>query len=612
MSVSVLEAPDAISGNKISSVERPLFWDVQSDRVEVLTFSITAVTDAAGFANYNVGLHDVKIGDVVTITGVNDDYNGRQTVIEVLASTIKTDKAYVNTLGAGGTLQRTNDNFKVKAIVYKGDLDEENIASVADNGGSAQLTIGTHSHAVGDTVAVSDTTNSFSIISVVNSGGGKCLYSIGAHSITEGETINVQGITTDPSYNGIQQVIFATGTTIVTNRNFGVAVGAEGTLSYQVYDGVHVVTASDATTITIDEPFTVDSTGKVIEVTVIASKFQQEVTEDGNKLFRFNVADMIKSELSFSLATIGATEVISPNTGSITNYTITFTEQFDDADGLLRDNHSIQTSVDYKGCNIALQHTEVQDLNIFTVDNSTKRFLTNKPTSNLIGDTDKDEVYQAGDVIQMHFLHTAGDQVRGRITEFDDSLSVLNTTNTALVDIVIHRGILRIDTGSFNALTTFFTVELLDAGGSNISESYRFCLDKKCYPNSRNIVFLNRYGGFDSYRMTRRLTSTVKTNKTTYQRGLDKNFNISDRGESVIGSRSFDEREIWSTWLNEGQTYWLEELYTSKHVYLVEEVNGTDEYIPIVITDRRQVMRETDNMTQIRIRYKRPELIING
>lgn len=613
MSVSILEAPDNTSNNKISAVERPIFWEVQSDRNNADTRAVSFIDGGGGFVIYTVALHSYQVGDVILATGmeaIQAIYNGRQTVTEIVSGTkIKTDKAVDQVGPLTASVVRSNDNFRIKATLYKGNLDHGVISLGTSDSGNAQFTVGTAipTIAVNDTIAISDTTKSFNI-TTVGDDGGKVEFTIISHGILQGDVVTIAG---EAPYNGEHYVVSVTGTTVVTDADFISGGAGSGTLDYNVYDGLHTIltVGGGGTLFTTTTGFKdVVFAGSLIEVSSVGAKRQQEITVDGVNLFRFNVANFIKSQLSFDLATISAgNEIISPTTGSITNYTITFTEQFDDKDGLVTDGASIQSSVDYKGANIALQHTATQNLNEFTVGNNTKRFLTTTPSG--LGPY---PIYVVGDIIQLAFLYDEELTIQGRVEEYNDAPSLLNVDNSPLVTIEIDRGIFKIDTSAFLAATTSVVVKLINSASGVRSENYRFDLDKKCRDRAQNIVWLNRLGGFDSYRFTGDLLESVTTRKTSYEKGLGKNFIVSDRGDSIIGSKSYDVREIWSDWILESEAAWLSELYTSKHVYLVEDVDGSNEYVPIVVTDRKQLVSQSRELVQLRVKYKRPELRING
>jgi hypothetical protein len=106
------------------------------------------------------------------------------------------------------------------------------------------------------------------------------------------------------------------------------------------------------------------------------------------------------------------------------------------------------------------------------------------------------------------------------------------------------------------------------------SEFKKFKIDTRCsnYENQR-IVFLNRLGGWDYFNFTLDSKKSLTISRTEYEKILDWNYTIGDRGKSILAQKAEVKMTSTSNWITEKDSIWLEELLTSPEVYLMPYTN---------------------------------------
>lgn len=115
-----------------------------------------------------------------------------------------------------------------------------------------------------------------------------------------------------------------------------------------------------------------------------------------------------------------------------------------------------------------------------------------------------------------------------------------------------------------------------------VSETRRYTIDNTCtnYEKQR-IVFLNRLGGYDYFNFTLDAKKTLGISRTEYEKMLNWNYTIGDRGKTILAQKAEIKMTMNSNWITEADSLWLEELLTSPEVFLL--TNSTK--LPIIITD---------------------------
>jgi hypothetical protein len=107
-----------------------------------------------------------------------------------------------------------------------------------------------------------------------------------------------------------------------------------------------------------------------------------------------------------------------------------------------------------------------------------------------------------------------------------------------------------------------------------VSEVKKYKIDTRCsnYENQR-IVFLNRLGGWDYFNFTLDSKKSITISRTEYEKILDWNYTIGDRGKTILAQKAETRMAINSDWITEKDSIWLEELLTSPEVFLMPYTN---------------------------------------
>ena len=115
-------------------------------------------------------------------------------------------------------------------------------------------------------------------------------------------------------------------------------------------------------------------------------------------------------------------------------------------------------------------------------------------------------------------------------------------------------------------------------GSSNQTEPLTI-FNKGCAVNKYNpkdVIFMNRLGGWDTFRFFGSKEEQVKIGRGTYQRAYGTwssttfNYNTWERGTSNIKTDLDVEGEVMSDFLERDTVNWLEELLTSPQVFFIE------------------------------------------
>ena len=122
-------------------------------------------------------------------------------------------------------------------------------------------------------------------------------------------------------------------------------------------------------------------------------------------------------------------------------------------------------------------------------------------------------------------------------------------------------------------------------------------LDAECSYTTYNLVFQNRYGGFDSVQFTKVSRETITTERQRFEK-TDYTFpsgiftqNIKNRGKTTFHVESKESVQLNSDWLTDAEFEWLQELITSPMVYSIEE----NALVPIEINTNTYEVRKSVN-----------------
>ena len=294
----------------------------------------------------------------------------------------------------------------------------------------------------------------------------------------------------------------------------------------------------------------------------------------------FNVQSIIQDYLNEDLETITSNDIISFTNAEVL-VELDFYEVTKPVDVLVTAwlegglGTPDLTSPSTISINATLQHNEDQDLDRFTIDDTTKLFLTNAPLVQKI---------QRTETIQLHFL-TNETTVKYKFRQFDSNNNLLASTAVpAIAHTVTNKaGIITLDGSGLLANATYLTI-ILSTGSliTDISAEMRFNIDDVCYTDQVRLNWLNPLGGIDAYTFKGQHAEEVRFRTKEYEKVLSKSFTQQDRGRTTLRTNGFDHLEVWSKAENRATIKHLSEIGLSSDVWIVE--SG---FIPVTVSSRK-------------------------
>jgi hypothetical protein len=174
------------------------------------------------------------------------------------------------------------------------------------------------------------------------------------------------------------------------------------------------------------------------------------------------------------------------------------------------------------------------------------------------------------------------------ITTYDVNFNQINSVTSSTYslpnDYILYN--LPIGTANLSSTISFATASYYNITMNIGSDFYlvrrHIKSNSSVYPNVR-LMFLNRLGGWDYYNFDYDSKYSTTINRTSYQKTLDWNYNIGDRGSSVLAIQANTQVIANTDWITEYDYNYLQELFTSPNVFVIDEVTLVK--IPIVIVD---------------------------
>jgi hypothetical protein len=206
------------------------------------------------------------------------------------------------------------------------------------------------------------------------------------------------------------------------------------------------------------------------------------------------------------------------------------------------------------------------------------------------------------------------------VKTYDDGMTLLNTyTSTIPTGITPSFIKYELGTGTKNLqgwamsgtpislpITGFYTIALIGSTPYTVNAIYKYQIVNNCsrYPNVR-IQFMNRVGGYDywNFNYDSKWTIEVK-NRTLFTKQLDYNYQIGDRGRTILNTDANIMYTANTDWINEYDYNYLQELITSNDVFVIDEINGYK--LPINIEDTSYVQKTVlrDKLFNLTITYR--------
>lgn len=150
----------------------------------------------------------------------------------------------------------------------------------------------------------------------------------------------------------------------------------------------------------------------------------------------------------------------------------------------------------------------------------------------------------------------------------------------------------------------YYTVRLINVTAGPVYNvaltQYKTFYPQPCskYDNVR-IMWLNRLGGWDFYNFDKVSRETINSTKNTIKKNLPIELwygtTINSRETTVIDSTNTKTGKLTSNWVTDEESAWLEELWTSPEVFIINTDNPLYYLTPIVITTTQQEIKKRVN-----------------
>ena len=157
-----------------------------------------------------------------------------------------------------------------------------------------------------------------------------------------------------------------------------------------------------------------------------------------------------------------------------------------------------------------------------------------------------------------------------------------------------------------------------DDDGDRISEKIRFNIDRGCATdNTVTLTWLNRWGGMDTFAFTKNNIRSVPIKKNLYERVFGKflggpgfpgdfshslsNSHGGDRGRTSLFVDARDKYKLTTDFVSEDVAIWLEELFTSPAVYMLDGshwynvLGNSVAQLPMVVTSTTYEEKDMSN-----------------
>jgi hypothetical protein len=185
-----------------------------------------------------------------------------------------------------------------------------------------------------------------------------------------------------------------------------------------------------------------------------------------------------------------------------------------------------------------------------------------------------------------------------------------NIGGTSLTTAIVNMGVGPVNLLSYQpsalpSTITYYTFELQDNSSVRVSEIFRYNIDSDCYRyTQKRLKWKNRLGGWDYFTFNLRSDKTVEIERNNFnkfrnslQTGNKYGYKIGDRGQTTYNVKAFDKEVLQSNWLSGDEAAWLEELFTSPEVYLLDgTLNSSSAELPVTVTNDNFVVGKKENV----------------
>lgn len=494
-----------------------------------------------------------------TVTAVSSGAGGNARL--AIASTTGLNVGDVVTLTGFTTVAY---NRRANVTVVSGAYIEVDFAYSVNDSGSAERTNDTFQ--VRADLYVFDTETPASIIAASNGGVGVTTLQLSAvHAYQVGDMVQVRAAL----YNGAYEII---------------AIGAP--------DEIDISIAYSATT-----------TGTVQLGTNTGTIRQSAITVSGVDKYRFNFANLLQASVSYDLFDSLPSAAQSASQQSSKPYIVKFTEEFDDADGLVTEGDYVVNTLQKYAINATLQHQETQNLNAYFMTDSSTKFLTDAPRTGM--------PIQLEEEYQLSILGAINTSYKFRYERFDVNGTSFGAASSGAFTITDDRVTICINgTNALQSGTAYFDVWMINNAGTQLSEKFRFNVVSQCGPKYHRFFWLNRKGGMDAYTFNGAYKCEPGTKRTEFAKQLPSSFVVKDRGQSWLAVDTTRKHTINSGFVTSAFATWLQTCNDSPVVFL-REGKGSQPFVPVVVTNDMKATEDSHGeMLQPEIEYFKTEEIL--
>lgn len=391
----------------------------------------------------------------------------------------------------------------------------------------------------------------------------------------------------------------------VTPSAHGYYAGDIITISNTTMDGTYsITTIQSTTTFRITTTYTAgDLAGNV---TRLNNNFQVKavitdavssavlgtlVQEAISGTYSFEISDILNSYITNEPAALGgSTPTVC--TDCYYTYGVTFTEQFDDENGLLKNGASQASGV---GAIIgaSTQYDEDQDLDDYiAVFTDTGKFLTNSPNIYMRYTDEFSLRLLCDSSVTSTYLSATKYDLAGATSSVSMSPLSLIGAGSLLVNYPINSNLF--GTSGVSRLD----IVARDQAGNAISETKTFYIIQGC-GNGTRLYWLNPLGGWDAFTFEGEADRMERVVKYTY---VQNNSTKKNYIKAVQGADSFYEYSTDSDTLRSGEGVWLGEVYRSTDVRVQD---GTVLRKVLIINDGG--LLESEDLVRLNINYEMAE-----
>lgn len=272
-------------------------------------------------------------------------------------------------------------------------------------------------------------------------------------------------------------------------------------------------------------------------------------------VYTFDIASVLDKQITPAPRTLGGTGAVA-NTDGYEAFNVTFTEEYEDQNGLLKEGDSADGNV-YDAIRAATQYNEDQDIADYVAAFAdTGKFLTTSPDFH-IASTEE---------VQLSLLVTSATESVNLYLLLTNSAGATSSQTVTAVTIVGSGTLLAtfpVNSGKFGS-NVRADCTAKDQAGNVISETKTIYIDQPC-SNGKRVWWRNPLGGYDAYTFPIQPDKNVEVSRSAYAQNNATKGNYTYKVSDVD---SWEEVYVSSSYLTPAQGEWLATLLRSKEVYV--------------------------------------------